>query len=527
MRARRFVFSWSAVVLTSGVGAGCATTLPYTASGSSLQATPSLTQTTADERRQLRDSANAQLVADEVGPRVNVTADFDASSGTRRVDVNFHMYDDAYVIVGHLDGAGRLRVVFPSAPGDDGFVRGDKIYHVPSFFAGFNDEYAWRYSSYRYQAHSMSSRRDSYDAGLGYVFVIASWRPMRLDRISDGDRWESYDVRDVSYMADPREAVEELGSLIAGDNREAYTIQYAQYSTTNYGTYALSDFDAVNSGCYNSLGFQGFRSSLFLPFGAFPMSSLFGLGSGGCNSGYGYSYLGYGYGYPVAYSPLAPAPVNPRRPTIPIGAPVFHSPREGTGTVALHRPTGQPVPTTPSDGGSAVTLNGNSPYHRPGLIAEDAPGPRGRGRASGADAGFTSSRPTIQQMIGTRRIEQEARGTGVRDAGIRNDGAARGTATWSSTNRGGVSTPRNVETGSRAGNGSVYRGESGRSFGGSQSHGAPHGGGEGARAATASSAPRGGGESHSAPAPAHASGGGSSSSAASSSSSSSGSSKKP
>lgn len=523
MRARRFVLSWSAVVLTSGVGAGCATTLPYTASGSSLRAEPSLTQTTADERRQLRDSANAQAVADEVGPRVTVVADFEAAGGSRRVDATFHMYDDAYVIVGHLDGSGRLRIVFPSAPGDDGFVRGDKIYHVPSFFAGFNDEYAWRYSSYRYQAHSMSSRRDSYDAGLGYVFVIASWRPMRLDRISDGSRWESYEVSDISYMQDPREAVEELGSLIAGDNREAYSIEYAQYSTTNYGTYALSDFDAVNSGCYNSLGFQGFRSSLFLPFGAFPMSSLFGLGSGGCNSGYGYSYLGYGYGYPVAYSPYSPTPINPRRPTVPLGAPVFHVPREGTGTVVLHRPGGQTVPTAPIGGSTTVTVNGNSQYHRPGLIAEDAPGPRGRGQTNGTNAGFAANRPTIQQMIGTRRIDQEGRGVGVRDAGIRNDGATRGTTTWSSQNRGGVSAPRNAETGSRPGNGSVYRGESGRSFGGSQSHGAPHGGGE-ARGATA---PRGGGESHSAPAPAHASGGGSSSSASSSSSSSSGSSKKP
>ncbi|HKW11603.1 MAG TPA: hypothetical protein VJO33_14555, partial [Gemmatimonadaceae bacterium] len=406
MRARRFVFSWSAVVLTSGVGAGCATTLPYTASSSGLRSEPSLTQTTADERRQLRDSANAQAVADEVGPRVNVTADFDVSSGTRRVDVDFHMYDDAYVIVGHLDGTGRLRIVFPRAPGDDGFVRGDKIYHVPSFFAGFNDEYAWRYSSYRYQAHSMASRRDSYDAGLGYVFVIASWRPMRLDRISDGDRWESYEVRDVSYMADPREAVEELGSLIAGDNREAYTIQYARYSTTNYGTYALSDFDALNSGCYNSFGFH---SRLFLPISLFPFGDSYG-----CNSGYGlgYAYGGYGYGYPVAYAPFTP--INPRRPAIPIGAPVFHSPREGSGTIAMHRPGGQTVPTAPIGGTTTVTLNGNSQYHRPGLVAEDAP--RGRGRPSGTDAGFTSNRPTIQQMIGARRIDEGARGVGVRDA---------------------------------------------------------------------------------------------------------------
>jgi hypothetical protein len=497
--------------------------MPYSARGLRSEATPS--QTLADERRQLQDSAKAQAVADEVGPRVTVSADFDNSSGSRRVDATFHMYDDAYVIVGHLDASGRLSIVFPRAPGDDGFVRGDKIYYVPSFFAGFNDEYAWRYSSYRYQRHDMASRLDSYDAGLGYVFVIASWRPMRLDRVSDGNRWQSYEVSDISYMQDPREAVEELGSLIAGDNREAYTIEYAHYSTTNYGTYALSDFDAVNAGCYNSLGFQGFGyPSLFSSLGFY--QSLMSSSYGSCSRyGLGYSYYG-GYGYPVAYSPFTPAPVIPRRPMIPIGAPVFHSPREGTGTLAVHRPFGGPVPTTPISGGTTVTQNANSTYHRPGLIAEDVPGSPRRGPTSGANAGFTANRPNIQQMIGTRRLDGEARGMSVRDAGIRDNGAATRGTTWSSTNRGGVSIPRSVETGSSASAGSYHGGSSGRSFNGSQTHGAPSGGsgGSASHAAPAYSAPRGGGgESHAA-APAHASGG--SSSAASSSSSSSGS-KKP
>ncbi|HWC45778.1 MAG TPA: hypothetical protein VG868_06655, partial [Casimicrobiaceae bacterium] len=140
----------------------------------------------------MRDSAAAQEIADEVGPRVTVRADFDYAGGSRQVQATFHMYDDAYVIVGHLDAAGRLKIVFPSEPGDDGFVRGDKVYHVPAFFAGFADEYAWRHNDYQYRYHSIASRRDSYDAGLGYVFVIASWRPMRLDRITDGNHWETY-----------------------------------------------------------------------------------------------------------------------------------------------------------------------------------------------------------------------------------------------------------------------------------------------------------------------------------------------
>src|SRR5437762_5341064 len=247
MRATRVLHSWSAIVLIAGASAGCAAATRSAPDG--LRADVGIAEFTRAERRQMRDSAYAQAVADELGPRVSVMADFDYDGGSRRVQASFHMYDDAYLIVGHLDAAGRLSVVFPSAPGDDGFVRGGKIYHVPSFFAGFTDEYAWRYSDYRYSSHSVASRRDSYDAGLGYVFVVASWRPMRLDRISDGNRWQTYEVSDVNYMHDPREAIEELGAVIAGDNREAYTIEYAHDSTTNYGTYALSAFDAVNSVC--------------------------------------------------------------------------------------------------------------------------------------------------------------------------------------------------------------------------------------------------------------------------------------
>lgn len=428
MRATRLMW----MVLMSGAGAGCAATASHTTDG--LRPEASLVQSTPEERREMRDSAFAQAVADEVGPRVSVTADFDNSAGSRRVDARFHMYDDAYVIVGHLDASGRLKVVFPSEPGDDGFVRGEKIYQVPSFFAGFDDEYAWNYSRYRYQTRNVTARRDSYDAGLAYVFVIASWRPMRLDRITDGNRWLSYEITDVSYMNDPREAIEELGSLIAGDNREAYTIEYARYSTTNFGTYSYSSFDALyNSDCYGYSRGYGYRSILLNPFMFLPSYGL-GFASLGCSGGY--SRYGY-YGYPIAYTPTAMAPpVIPRgRPTVPIGSPVFHGPANpGNGGIAVHRPRPDGSQPTPGTAGSAA-VNSGTQYRRPGLIAEDAPsaGPRGRGRASGSETGF-ASRPTIQQMIGSRRIDQEARdagarGTPTRDGGFRESGSS----SWSNS----------------------------------------------------------------------------------------------
>ena len=488
MRATRLMW----IVLLSGTGAGCAATASH--AGDGLRPEASLVQSTPEERRELHDSAVAQLVADEVGPRVTVAADFEYAGGSRRVDARFHMYDDAYVIVGHLDAAGRLKIVFPSEPGDDGFVRGEKIYQVPSFFAGFGDDYAWNYQNYRYRAHNVAARRDSYDAGLGYVFVIASWRPMRLDRITDGNRWLSYEISDISYMYDPREAIEELGSVIAGDNREAYTIKYAHYSTTNYGTYSLSSFDVFNSGdCYGYTSGFGYRSLFYSPAMFLPAYG-FGFGPVGCNRGYGYGGFGYlGYGYPVSYGPTAVAPpIIPRgRPNVPIGSPVFHSPRlPGSGTVALHRPRPEATPPA-TPGGESSATNGNSQYRRPGLIAEDAPSrPRGQGRVTGAEMGSAALRPTIQQMIGSRRIADEAREIGARapsgfyDAGAR---GSRGSETWSSTNRGGQAVRESP------------RGNGGGSHGYTPAHA------EGAHGAPARSEPRGesarSAPAHSEPAP--------------------------
>lgn len=456
-----------------------------------------LAQPTPEERRQMRDSAAAQEVADEVGPRVTVTADFNYEGGSRRVDATFHMYDDAYVIVGHLDGAGRLKIVFPSTTGDDGFVRGDKVYHVPPFFAGFTDEYAWRYSDYYYRAHSTASRRDSYDAGLGYVFVVASWRPMRLDRIADGDHWQTYNVSDVSYMNDPREAIEELGSLIAGDNREAYTIEYARYTTTNYGMYSLSDFDAASAGCYGTTGFLGFGYSrpLFLSSWAFApgYGYGYGFGSGSCswyNSfampyyAYGYGY-GYPYGYPVSSAPPIVGTPGRRGPIAsPLGIPGLHLPRvpTGPGALAFHDPGTKVIPTSGS--------GGTSLYRRPGLIAEDAGGVRtpGERQPTSSALGLTSNRPTIQQMIGAHHIEDEARG------GMSFGGRETSAPTWA--NHGGYSAPRGGEARTNwANSGNSSPRASGR---GAPSYSAPrqtHGGEGGARMTPSHAAP----PSHSAP----------------------------
>lgn len=456
MRTTRLALPWSASVMLIGVlASGCATTAPSTQDGLSVD--PGVARFTGAEQRERADSARAQMVADEVGPRVTVSADFDYAGGSRQVDARFHMYDDAYVIVGHLDAQGRLKVVFPSQPGDDGFVRGDKIYNVPSFFAGFADEYAWRYSDYRYRYHSVASRNDSYDAGLGYVFVIASWRPMRLDRIADGNRWQTYDVSDISYMSDPREAIEELGSVIAGDNREAYTIEYAHYTTTNYGMYSYSDFDAANSGCFGNFGFLGFAPhSLFSPFG-FYSGYGFGLASSGCGSPYSsYSYFPtLAYGYPVG-RPFVSGPPRLRPPLgTPAGTPIYRRP-QWVGIIPTHRP--EPTSATSSAPMGPAKVSGLSVYHRPGLVAEDAAAPRGQGRSvdNTAQLRGVADRPSIQDMIGTRRIDDDARTMGTREDG-----------SWSG--RQPMSSARGMTNGASQDAGRVYRGQGARSAEGTRS----------------------------------------------------------
>ena len=484
------------MMILSGVSVACTAATQTVPNG--LREDVGLAQLTPDERRQMRDSSTAQQIADDVGPRVTVTADFNNEGGSRRVDATFHMYDDAYVIVGHLDAAGRMKIVFPTNPGDDGFVRGDKIYHVPAFFAGFTDEYGWRYSDYYYRGHSTASRRDSYDAGIGYVFVIASWRPMRLDRIADGDRWQTYNVSDVSYMTDPREAIEEIGSLIAGDNREAYTIEYAHYTTTNYGTYTMADFDAVNSGCYgyqSSFGFRPMGSLFFAPMDF--MGYGFGYGPGGCGQsyyGYGYPYAyAYGYpyggvyGYPTTAPPIYGAPGRKGAITTPAGMPGLHLPHtpSGPGALVLHDPGTKVVPATPG--------TGTSLYRRPGLIAEDAGGGRSPGERQqpGNALGLTSNRPTIQQMIESHHIEDAARGDF--------SGPTRTAPAWAN-HSGGYTAPRGGEAHTNWSNGGSAPRQTGQSYSAPRSS---HGG-EGTRMTPShASAPHG--ESvHSAPAPAPA-----------------------
>jgi len=423
MRRSRIVVATLGASLVAGA---CATSTGTTPS-SRFGVSPSSQYASRSLGPAERDSVFAQAVADREGPRASIYAEFDNTAGSRRLRANFHVEDDAYVVVGHLDADGVLRIAFPTEPGDDGFVRGRHSYQTAQFFAGFSDQYRYRASAGLFR--TTQSSYDSYDGGLGYVFIIASWRPMHVERFATNGNWDSFEVADAEYMRDPRPAIYELAALLAGESREAYTVQFARYTNTQT-TYAGYGSNSSALGLGYCSGFEpfGFASS---PFSSRYNSSFlydqstffyyrgdryFYDAAQGCFVGVprytGYQNYGIAFGTPTNTPPSRPRPFNLNGPRQPL---------------APRTPPGHVMPLDAGQSSGAIT-NGDqtipaaSPHYRQrGLITADEPstGPIGRTpRTRPADEG---TRPSIQEMT-SRRGENAHEGSGWSRAQMGNDG---------------------------------------------------------------------------------------------------------
>jgi hypothetical protein len=384
-----------------------------------------------------RDSMFAQAVADREGPGVGISTQISSTSGGRRVRADFHLDNDAYVLVGHVDADGIMRIVFPADPRDDGFVRGDKAYQTTEFFAGFTDEYRFRASDPSFFRTTAASR-DSYDGGLGYVFVIASWRPMHFDRFATEDRWDTFELASEQYLRDPRPAIHELASLLAGDNREAYTVKFANYYTSvafgspydarnAYGFGYCSGFNPLGfASSPFGLGFVGYRP--FAHYGEsfqYRGSNYYYNAAGDCYTS-GYSGFGYGNGF-RGY-------IVQGIPGVPSGRPrVFDLDQRRPRTPRPLDPPRMPAPKNGQDAGATLpgqrTTHFSPDYRRRGLITADDPGTRPVGRQPRIEArmpGEDHTRPTIQEMTGRRPQNSNDgwSGNGARSR-ARDDGSVR------------------------------------------------------------------------------------------------------
>jgi hypothetical protein len=392
------------------VAAACATATG-TSSSSRFEVGPSTPSAVRTLGLAERDSVIAQAVADREGPRVSIYAEFTNAASSRRVRANFHLDDDAYVVVGHLDADGILRITFPTQPGDDGFVRGQHTYHTSEFFAGFADQYRYRAQSAGLFRSTQASF-DSYDGGLGYVFIIASWRPMHSEQFSTNGNWDTFEVADADYMRDPRPAIYELASILAGENREAYTVKFARYFDTNRMYSGSSSYSsAFGSGFCSGYEPLGFGFTAFE--NRYNFNPLYAYGTSFNYRGSHYYYdsardcyrsspgFFYGNQYGIAYgSPINSPPSRPRTFNL-------EGPRKpGTPRVT----PGHLMPLNSGSTGGDVTNAEQtvaSPHYRQrGLITTDEPGtgpirrqPRVETRP--IDDG---ARPSIQEMTNRRAV---------------------------------------------------------------------------------------------------------------------------
>jgi len=243
-------------VVLAGLAAGCAT---YT---------PATTPTPAPE-----------------APKAMVYATYYGGALNRQTEAVFKVEENSYVMVGHLGGDGRLTVLYPEDGRESGRVAGGKWFRshsVAAYYDAAPQLYSFAMNSYR----APSARLDSYDGrGYGYVFIVASRRPLEFDRISDYGLWNEMVLADYRQSADPRNYINGLAATLAGNH--AYTLKFARSFTTFAATsYADRLFDCA---LLSELGFA-YSFSPFSFGNYFAPSVAFPGARGGCGGNYAGRY---------------------------------------------------------------------------------------------------------------------------------------------------------------------------------------------------------------------------------------------
>jgi hypothetical protein len=180
----------------------------------------------------------------EGGPHTSLRVGYSGGLIHRSLTAYFRTDANAFVVVGHLGGDGVIRVIYPEEPGDPGFVQAKKTYNTDMFsaqFDGIPSLFSYSIAPYR----SLNSLYDSYDGrGHGYVFVVASRRPLRTGALEENGQWVEWEVGDYTRTADPRYAVRDFAAAIAGG--DDYTLRFASsFSTSHYDAYASRAWDCA------------------------------------------------------------------------------------------------------------------------------------------------------------------------------------------------------------------------------------------------------------------------------------------
>ena len=244
------------------------------------------------------------------GPRGSIHVDYSGGLLNRNLHAYFRTEDNSYVLIGHLGGDGRIRVLFPETPDDGGYIRGKRLYRtssIPAYHDAIPSLFSHRVASMR----GTGARYDSYDGrGHGYVFMISSRTPLRYRMLYDYADWAEWEVDEYDRAIDPRYAIRSFADMLAG--RAKYTLKFASSGTTTaYTSYASRAWDCSYLSGLGLLG-QGIWSSAWqaswLGFGPYSAARY-------CGEGF-LPQLAFGIGPVFATAPLPTRPPGEPAPDL-------------------------------------------------------------------------------------------------------------------------------------------------------------------------------------------------------------------
>ena len=220
-------------------------------------------------------------------PPVTVHINHDQFSSGDHARVYVETAQDGYLVVLHADPDGRIRVLFPTDPRDDDFIRGGRRFEV----RGRGNRDAFQVEG---------------DEGSGTVLAAVSSDPLTFDAFVRNDHWDFRALGGPSRTVtnDPLAQLLDIVQRMSGDSSGAARFDYDQatYVVRSYrfaSRYGYG-YDPYHFGIGLSFGYPyrfGYYNAFYDPF-CDPFW--------GCYGGFGYPY-GFGYGFtyrPRIYRPL-------------------------------------------------------------------------------------------------------------------------------------------------------------------------------------------------------------------------------
>jgi hypothetical protein len=168
--------------------------------------------------------SSKQIRAKFRGPDVSVRARVVNSYAQRLVHPTISLAESAYVVVGDIGDDGTLRILFPVNPGEPSLIQKTNRFAVPAFAPRM---------FFPMSSGVRAESRATAVTGAGNVFVIASFTPLHLERLVEGERWSLFDVYYDNHLNDPYLAITDLATAISSSVRDL-SIAHAPYASGRF-----------------------------------------------------------------------------------------------------------------------------------------------------------------------------------------------------------------------------------------------------------------------------------------------------